>query len=115
VEGGNDDPLCCAERRRDGYTDFMKKPVRIYTTNACAFCMRAKDLLGRKGVEYEEIDVTGDHEMRAKLVEMTGGLRTVPQIWIGPTHVGGYTDLAALNRDGRLESLLREASSDTSA
>ena len=88
----------------------MTKPVRIYTTSSCTFCVRAKHLLGTKGVEFEEIDVTGDHDTRAKLVEMTGGLRTVPQIWIGQKHVGGYTDLAALNRDGRLDALLREAS-----
>ena len=99
-----------AKARRDGYTDGMTKPVRIYTTNSCAYCLRAKDLLGRKGVEFEEIDVSGDPEMRAKLVEMSGGLRTVPQIWIGETHVGGYTDLAALNREGRLDALLGQES-----
>jgi glutaredoxin 3 len=57
-------------------------------------------------VTYEEIDVTGDDEARGRLVDMTGGLRTVPQIWIGETHVGGYTDLAKLDREGRLQPLL---------
>jgi glutaredoxin 3 len=81
--------------------------VRIYTTEYCGFCVRAKDLLTRKGVAFEEIDVTGDDALRGKLVEMSGGLRTVPQIWVGDTHVGGYTDLAKLDREGRLDSMLR--------
>ncbi|HEX8436091.1 glutaredoxin 3 [Archangium sp.] len=82
------------------------KPVKIYTTTYCGYCVRAKDLLTRKGVKYEELDVTGDDDMRAKLVEMSGQ-RTVPQIWIGDTHVGGYTDLARLESEGRLEPMLQ--------
>ncbi len=82
------------------------KPVKIYTTTYCGYCVRAKDLLTRKGVKYEELDVTGDDTMRSKLVEMSGQ-RTVPQIWIGDTHVGGYTDLARLESEGRLEPMLR--------
>ncbi len=81
--------------------------VRIYTTEYCGFCVRAKELLRTKGAAFEEIDVTGDDAMRGKLVEMTGGLRTVPQIWVGETHVGGYTDLAKLDREGRLDPMLR--------
>jgi glutaredoxin 3 len=80
--------------------------VRIYTTTYCGFCDRAKELLKKKGATYEEIDVTGDDEARARLVDITGGLRTVPQIWIGETHVGGYTDLAKLDREGRLQPML---------
>ncbi|KFA92123.1 glutaredoxin 3 [Archangium violaceum] len=83
------------------------KPVKIYTTTYCGYCVRAKDLLTRKGVKYEELDVTGDDEMRSKLVEMSGGQRTVPQIWIGDTHVGGYSDLARLESEGRLEPMLQ--------
>ena len=83
------------------------KPVKIYTTTYCGYCVRAKDLLTRKGVKYEELDVTGNDEMRSKLVEMSGGQRTVPQIFIGATHVGGYTDLAQLDRDGKLDPLLQ--------
>ena len=83
------------------------KPVKIYTTTYCGYCVRAKDLLTRKGVKYEEVDVTGDDDMRTKLVEMSGGQRTVPQIWIGDTHVGGYSDLARLESEGRLDPLLR--------
>ncbi len=81
--------------------------VRIYTTEYCGFCVRAKELLRTKGASFEEIDVTGDDAMRQKLVEMSGGLRTVPQIWVGDTHVGGYSDLAKLDREGRLEPMLR--------
>jgi glutaredoxin 3 len=82
------------------------QPVRIYTTNYCGYCVRAKDFLSRKGVSYEEIDVTGNDEMRARLVEMSGGMRTVPQIFIGDTHVGGYTDLVKLDGEGKLQPLL---------
>ncbi|GMU00158.1 glutaredoxin 3 [Corallococcus caeni] len=82
------------------------KPVKIYTTTYCGFCVRAKDLLKRKGVAYEEVDVTGDDDARAKLVEMSGGQRTVPQIFIGDTHVGGYSDMAALDREGKLDPML---------
>jgi glutaredoxin 3 len=82
------------------------KPVKIYTTTYCGYCVRAKDLLTRKGVKYEEVDVTGNDEMRSKLVEMSGQ-RTVPQIWIGDTHVGGYSDLALLESQGKLDPLLQ--------
>ncbi|WP_223644789.1 glutaredoxin 3 [Corallococcus sp. EGB] len=82
------------------------KPVKIYTTTYCGFCVRAKDLLKRKGVAYEEVDVTGDDDARAKLVEMSNGQRTVPQIFIGDTHVGGYSDMAALDREGKLDPML---------
>ncbi|MBN8227257.1 MULTISPECIES: glutaredoxin 3 [Corallococcus] len=83
------------------------KPVKIYTTTYCGFCVRAKDLLKRKGVAYEEVDVTGDDDARAKLVEMSNGQRTVPQIFIGDTHVGGYSDMAALDREGKLDPMLQ--------
>jgi glutaredoxin 3 len=83
------------------------KPVKIYTTTYCGYCVRAKDLLTRKGVKYEELDVTGNDDMRTKLVEMSGGQRTVPQIWIGDTHVGGYSDLARLESEGRLDPMLQ--------
>ena len=82
------------------------KPVRIYTTPYCAFCVRAKRLLERKQVPYEEIDVAGDDEARAKLTERTGR-RTVPQIFIGDRHVGGSDDLYALEEKGELDPLLQ--------
>jgi glutaredoxin 3 len=83
------------------------KPVRIYTTTYCGFCAQAKALLRQKGVAYKEIDVTADDAAREKLVELSGGLRTVPQIWVGDLHVGGYSDLAALDRGGKLDEMLR--------
>ena len=82
------------------------KLVTIYTTVSCGYCARAKELLKGKGVAFEEIDVTGDDGSRERLVELSGGLRTVPQIFIGEMHVGGYTDLAWLERDGKLDGLL---------
>lgn len=80
--------------------------VRIYTTSYCPYCFRAKALLDRKGVAYQEVDVTGDDEARERLVEATG-MRTVPQIFVGETSVGGCTDLEALDRAGKLDALLR--------
>lgn len=80
--------------------------VRIFTTRTCGFCVRAKQFFESKGVDFEEIDVTGDDEARQKLVRDSGGQRTVPQIWIGSTHVGGYTDLVKLDQDGKLQGVL---------
>ncbi|HKD43342.1 MAG TPA: glutaredoxin 3 [Myxococcaceae bacterium] len=82
------------------------KPVRIYTTTYCGFCARAKELLKSKGVAFEEVDVTGDDESRQQLVELSGGRKTVPQIFIGAVHIGGYADLARLESDGKLNALL---------
>jgi len=83
------------------------KPVQVFTTSYCGFCVRAKDLLKRKGVAFQEVDVTGDDDERQKLVERSGGQRTVPQIFIGETHVGGYSDLARLDSEGRLDAMLQ--------
>jgi len=83
----------------------MGVQVTIYTTRACGYCVAAKRLLDRRGVPYEEIDVTADAAKRAWLIEATGR-RTVPQIFIGGEPVGGYDELAALERAGRLEAML---------
>ncbi len=80
--------------------------VTIYTTSSCVFCLRAKEYLRSRGVSYEEVDVTGDEVARARLVEQAKGQRTVPQIFVGEVHVGGYTDLVALDRAGRFQPLL---------
>lgn len=82
------------------------KPVRIYTTPVCPYCARAKSLLTRKGVTFEEIDVYMDAEARAEMQRNTGGARTVPQIFIGDTLVGGCDDLHALESAGKLDALL---------
>ena len=83
----------------------MAAPVEVYTTSYCFYCTRAKQLLARKGVAFTEIDVTGDDERRAWLVETTGR-RTVPQIFIAGRPVGGYDDIAALEKRGELDRLL---------
>ena len=80
--------------------------IEIYTTRYCAYCRSAKALLTRKGVTFSEIDVTGDQEGRSRMVERAHGRMTVPQIFIGSTHVGGFNDLYDLDRAGRLDPLL---------
>lgn len=84
----------------------MKK-VEIYTTQWCPYCHAAKDLLDSKGVAYEEVDAA-DPEIRMAMVDRAHGRRTVPQIFVGETHVGGYDDLAALERRGQLDPLLAD-------
>ncbi len=80
--------------------------VEIYTTPLCGYCHAAKRLLGKKGVEFTEIDVSTDNALRAKMMERAGGRRTVPQIFIGGKHVGGCDDLHALEADGKLDPML---------
>jgi glutaredoxin 3 len=80
--------------------------IEIYTTRYCGYCRSAKALLTRKGVTFSEIDVTGDHEGRGRMVERANGRMTVPQIFIGSTHVGGFAELYDLDRAGRLDPLL---------
>ncbi len=84
----------------------MKK-VEIYTTQWCPYCDAAKSLLQKKGVEYEEVDAD-DADTRMAMVERAHGRRTVPQIFVGETHVGGYDDMAALERRGQLDPLLAD-------
>lgn len=80
--------------------------VTIYTTSLCPYCHMAKELLSKKGARYEEIDVSGRAGLRAEMTQKSGGRTTVPQIWIGDTHVGGCDDLYALDRAGKLDPLL---------
>ncbi len=79
--------------------------VRMYTTAVCPFCQMAERLLQGKGAEIDKVRVDLDPAERATMMEITGR-RTVPQIYIGDTHVGGYDDLAALDRAGKLDPLL---------
>lgn len=83
--------------------------VKIYTTSYCPYCTRAKALLAKKQVAFTEIDVSSDQAKREWLVEATGQ-RTVPQIFINGKSVGGSDDIYALDRQGRLDDLLREPS-----
>ncbi|WP_423066449.1 glutaredoxin 3 [Devosia sp. CN2-171] len=84
----------------------MKK-VEIYTTQWCPYCDAAKSLLQKKGVDYEEVDAD-DADTRMAMVQRAHGRRTVPQIFVGETHVGGYDDMAALERRGQLDPLLQD-------
>jgi glutaredoxin 3 len=81
-------------------------PVVIYIRADCSFCAWAKELLRRKGVAFDEIDVTGHQERRAEMIRRANGETTTPQIFIGSTHVGGCEELYALERAGRLDVLL---------
>jgi len=80
--------------------------IDIYTTRFCAYCRSAKALLTRKGLTFSEIDVTGDHEGRNRMVQRANGRMTVPQIFVGATHVGGFDELYRLERAGKLDPLL---------
>lgn len=82
------------------------KSVEIYTGSFCGYCTRAKQLLSQKGVDYIEHPVGSDPEKRAEMVQRSRGGRTVPQIFIGDRHVGGYDELYALDRAGKLEPML---------
>ncbi len=81
-------------------------PIVIYTTSTCPFCHAAKALLRTKAAPFEEIGVDGDRVARAARVAKAGGCSTVPQIFIGDTHVGGCDDLHALEAAGELDALL---------
>jgi glutaredoxin 3 len=81
-------------------------PVEVYTTPYCSYCVSAKELLRRKGVEFTEINVAGIPERRAEMVTRAHGRTTVPQIFIGPTHVGGFDELYDLDEAGKLDPLL---------
>lgn len=80
--------------------------VEIYTKAFCPYCSRAKRLLDDKGVAYEEFDITMSGSKRAEMVQRADGRSTVPQIFIDGAHIGGSDELAALDREGRLDSLL---------
>ncbi len=83
------------------------KDVTVYTTNSCPYCRQAERFLEEHQVAFQNIDVTGNDELRAKLVELSEGRRTVPQIFIGGTPIGGYTDMIALHQKGGLMPMLQ--------
>ena len=84
----------------------MKKVV-IYTGPFCNFCSAAKHLLNKKKINYEEIDIGYDDKKREEMLKKTNGARTIPQIFIGEKHVGGYVELKALDNKGELDTLLK--------
>ena len=81
--------------------------IKIYTTPICPYCVRAKALLKKKGVSFDEVDVFMDTDARKEMEAKSNGARTVPQIFIGETHVGGCDDLYELERAGELDPLLK--------
>lgn len=83
--------------------------IIIYTKDYCPYCTRAKSLLTQKGQKdnITEIDITHDEALQQEMLAKSGGRKTVPQIFIGDTHVGGFDDMAALDREGKLEPLLK--------
>jgi glutaredoxin 3 len=85
--------------------DALDADVVVYATDYCGYCRRAKELLQRRGIEFEAIDVTGNADARAWMVAATGR-RTVPQVFIKGRSIGGYTELAAMDRSGALARAL---------
>ena len=83
--------------------------VEIYTTRYCGYCRAAKAILDRKGIPFTEIDVSSDPEARRRMMERARGSYTVPQIFIGTTHVGGSDELHELDHVGKLDPLLAAA------
>ena len=82
------------------------KPVEIYTSPLCGYCHAAKRLLTQKGVSFSEVNVLAEPGRKAEMMQRSNGGRTVPQIFIGDTHVGGSDELHALDRAGKLDALL---------
>ncbi|NCR12640.1 MAG: glutaredoxin 3 [Microcystis aeruginosa LL13-03] len=85
----------------------MAANVEIYTWSSCPFCIRAKALLNKKGVEFTEYCIDGDEEARAKMSDRANGRTSVPQIFINDQHIGGCDDIYALDRSGGLAPLLQ--------
>ena len=83
--------------------------IEVYSTAVCPYCVAAKNLLKSKGLEWNEVRVDADPAQRDLMLQRSGGRRTVPQIFINDQHVGGYDDLVAADRSGKLKQLLDEA------
>ena len=90
----------------------MSSPVQVYTTRTCAYCFAAKRLLSKRGIAYDEVDVSGDRDARDWLVATTGR-RTVPQIFVAGTSIGGYEELKDLDGSGRLAQMIGEGQPKT--
>ncbi|MDX2100572.1 MAG: glutaredoxin 3 [Leptolyngbyaceae cyanobacterium bins.59] len=87
----------------------MAAKVEIYTWSTCPFCIRAKSLLNKKGVEFTEYCIDGDETARAQMAKRANGRRSLPQIFINDEHVGGCDDIHALNAQGKLDPMLQSA------
>jgi glutaredoxin 3 len=88
----------------------VSRDIVMYSTAWCGYCQRARNLLERKGVAVREVKIDEEPGERELMLQKSGGRRTVPQIFIGERHVGGYDELAALDRSGELDKLLAPAS-----
>ena len=82
--------------------------VTVFAKGYCPYCTATRELLDRKGIDYELVDVTFDRDQLAVMLDRSGGRRTVPQIFIGDQHIGGFDDLSALERRGELDPLLAD-------
>jgi glutaredoxin 3 len=99
--------------QRESPVGEMSMPsIVVYSSPFCGYCAAAKALLTRKGADYTEIDVLAAPDRRREMIARSGGRMTVPQIFVGDTHVGGYDDLAALELQGKLDPLLAPHSSN---
>lgn len=84
----------------------MNTKVEIYTWATCPFCLRAKNLLNNKGVDFIEYKIDGDDQARNEMAERANGKRSLPQIFINDQHIGGCDDIYTLERNGKLDELL---------
>ncbi|MFN5953450.1 MAG: glutaredoxin 3 [Dolichospermum sp.] len=84
----------------------MTATVEIYTWSTCPFCLSAKSLLNKKGVNFTEYSIDGDEDARAKMAQRANGRRSLPQIFINDNHIGGCDDIHALERQGKLDEML---------
>ena len=84
----------------------MVAKIEMYTTSSCPYCIRAKELLNKKGASYKEFNIQTNPQYMADMQRKNPGARTVPQIFINDQIIGGYDDMAALDRDGKLDDLL---------
>jgi|TARA_B100000780_G_scaffold112967_1_gene79115 glutaredoxin 3 len=84
----------------------MTNKIIVYTSDNCSFCTQAKKLLQSKGLNFDEFNIQRDENSRSEMLEKSNGMRTVPQIFINDTHVGGYSELSAIVTSGDLNNLL---------
>ena len=97
-------PYCWLRERWDAVSLAGMARVTVYTTQMCPYCVQAKRLLGERSIPYDEVDVSDD-TLREEMIRKAGGKRTVPQIFIDGSHVGGYTELRVLADKGGLAGL----------
>jgi glutaredoxin 3 len=99
-------------QRKPTTREMSTQTVLVYSSPFCGYCAAAKALLASKGIAYTEIDVLVEPDRRREMVARSGGRTTVPQVFVGDTHIGGYDDLAALDSQGELDPLLAPLSSN---